>query len=491
MSIAFNLIIALVATAPILVLMQGPTELAFVALISALALVLGASTTPVVEFEALAKTLRRIGVLLAVPAGWMVVQLLPLPLAPPSHQIWTSAAAAMPDLSFGHITVNVIDTVRALALYCSWIVLALATMVATTERRRAELCLVTLVLVTTVIAAAGIAFSFDPSTLTVEAKETFSAAASAAVFGCVLSLAAVQRLIERREAQRPSTRRQAVSSILLTICNVSAFAICFAAAALLSPAAWIAASLGSLTFAAIALTNRLRSFKGAQYVIMTVFALTAAIVLLAKSAGTPTGAILTDVVSSASAESIAAAERMLKDTTWLGSGAGTYQTMIPVYEELGRPPPAIAPSLALKLAIELGWVFAAVLTFGTLLLAAKLIDAAMTRRRDSFYPAAAAACLASLTLQAFGDASLLNPAIGLLCAVIVGLALAQAARTTVSRTTRQTAEGYRSRSSGGRSRSLVGIQCFALAFLTAVTCDLFNNQSSQLLVNLAITVGKG
>jgi hypothetical protein len=63
-------------------------------------------------------------------------------------------------------------------------------------------------------------------------------------------------------------------------------------------------------------------------------------------------------------------------------------------------------------------------------LASTLIGAAMRRGRDSFYAAAGAGCLIGLTYQSYFDASLLNPAVGLLTAVIVGLALAQATGRT-------------------------------------------------------------
>jgi hypothetical protein len=314
-----------------------------------------------------------------------------------------------------------------LGLYCGWLVLVLATMVVTADRRRAEICLATLVLVTTATAAAGVALSVLPDGPTIEARESFNAApAAAAAFGCVLSLAAIQRLFDRARAHRPRSGREAAGSALLAICNVSAFVICLAAALFLSSAAWIAALLGVLTFAAVALMNRFGFPNGSRHAIVGVFALTAAVILLAKSANTPSGSILTSVVSTASADSIAIAERMLNDSTWLGTGAGTYGRLIPVYEELGRTPPMAAPSLALKLAIEWGWMSPALLTLCALFVASSFVRASMLRGRDSFYPAAAAACLASLTFQAYGDASLLNPALGLLSAVIVGLALAQA-----------------------------------------------------------------
>jgi hypothetical protein len=417
LSIAFSLIIALVATAPILLVMQGSIELPFVALISSLALVLGVWKATPSELERLAKTPWRVKLLLALPAAWMVVQLLPLPLSV-SNPIWTSAAAAMPDLSFGHITMNAADTLRALGIYCGWLILVLATMVATADRRRAELCLAALMLAATVIAIEGIALGI------------FGAAAAAAL-GCVLCLAAIQRLVERRQTQRSSTGDAGASGMLLAILNVSALALCLTALAL-SRSAWITALLGTMTLAAVALVSRLGPLRGGHHAIAAALALAGAIVLLARSAQTSTESTLIGLVSTGSAESISVAERMLKDASWFGSGGGTYGALLPVYEELGQPLQTAVPSLAVKLAIEWGPAAPAILTICALLLASTLTGAAMLRGRDSFYAAAGAGCLIGLTFQSYFDASLLNPALGLLTAVIVGLALAQATGRSAS-----------------------------------------------------------
>jgi hypothetical protein len=432
LSIAFSLVLALVAMTPILLVMQGSTELAFVAFISSLSLLFGVAKATPAEMERLAKTLGQVKLLLAVPAVWMVIQLLPLPLGI-SNPIWTSAAAAMPNLSFGHITINVPSTVRAFGIYCGWLILVLATMVATADRRRAEFCLAALVLATTLIAAQGIALSIFPNMLTIDAWNSFSAMpAAAAALGCVLCVAAIQRLVERRQTQRGNADNGRAPNILIVILNVSALAICLVALVQLSSPAWIAALLGVSALAAVVMMNRLRSFRGAHHVTTTALALIAAIVLLARSNETPTGSILTGIASIGSAASISTAERMSKDAAWLGTGAGTYDALMPVYQELGQSLQMAPPSLAVKLAIEWGSASPAILTLCALFLANTLLGAAVKRGRDSFYPAAAAGCVLALTFQAYSDASLLNPAVGLLSAVIVGLALAQAAGRSAS-----------------------------------------------------------
>lgn len=83
------------------------------------------------------------------------------------------------------------------------------------------------------------------------------------------------------------------------------------------------------------------------------------------------------------------------------------------------------PSTAAALVIELGWpmtLFVFALAIGTIV---ALYRGALVRGRDSFYPAAAAACAVILSLQAFCDASLLRAGIAVLGDAIIGLGLAQ------------------------------------------------------------------
>jgi hypothetical protein len=433
LSIAFSLVIALVATTPILLVMRESIELPFVAFISSLALLLGASRITPAELERLATTAGRVKLLLAVPAAWVAVQLLPLPLSL-SNPIWASAAAAMPGLSFGHVTMNVADTLRALGIYCGWLIVVLAAMVTTADRRRAEFCLAALVLATIVIAIVGTALSVLPNMMMIDARHG-AAPAAAAALGCVLCLAAIQRLIERRPTRRSSADGARTSVVLLTILNMAALAICLTAMVHLSSSAWITALLGAMTVAAAALVSRFEPLRDGHRVIAAAIvtatvALAGTIVLLARSALASAESTLIGLASMESEEAISVAERTMKDATWFGSGAGTYGALLPVYEKLDQPLQTSAPSLAIKLTIEWGPSAPAALTLCALVLASILIGAAMRRGRDSFYASAGAGCLIGLTYQSYFDASLLNPAVGLLTAVIVGLALAQATGRT-------------------------------------------------------------
>jgi hypothetical protein len=77
------------------------------------------------------------------------------------------------------------------------------------------------------------------------------------------------------------------------------------------------------------------------------------------------------------------------------------------------------------LAIELGWPMAVFAIATAIWLVVILYRGALTRGRDSFYPAAAAAGAVMVLSEAFCDASLLNSCIAVMISALMALGLAQ------------------------------------------------------------------
>ena len=75
--------------------------------------------------------------------------------------------------------------------------------------------------------------------------------------------------------------------------------------------------------------------------------------------------------------------------------------------------------------IELGWPMALFTIAVTIGLVVVLYRGALARGRDSFYPAAAAACTITILGQAFCDASLLQTSVTVIGVAVIGLGLAQ------------------------------------------------------------------
>jgi len=128
--------------------------------------------------------------------------------------------------------------------------------------------------------------------------------------------------------------------------------------------------------------------------------------------------------AASSPDAIAVTQRMLSDTSWLGAGAGTFAALQPLYRDLGSSVTQ-PPSTMSALAIELGWPMALFAIATAIWLVVILYRGALTRGRDSFYPAAAAAGTVTMLAKAFCDSSLLNSCVAVIIGALVGLGLAQ------------------------------------------------------------------
>lgn len=84
-----------------------------------------------------------------------------------------------------------------------------------------------------------------------------------------------------------------------------------------------------------------------------------------------------------------------------------------------------APTLAAALAIEWGRPALAVAVASAIWLLIILFRGALSRGRDSFFPAAAAACVVILIGEAFCDGSLALSAVAVVSEIMIGLGLAQ------------------------------------------------------------------
>ena len=117
---------------------------------------------------------------------------------------------------------------------------------------------------------------------------------------------------------------------------------------------------------------------------------------------------------------------VLEDAPLVGTGAGTFAALAPIYREIDDPPPdPLAATAAAAFAIELGkpmfWLIAAA-TAGCIFI---LLRASLHRGRDSFYPAMGGSCLITLLLLSFNNAGLFGTASSSIAAAVIGLAIAQ------------------------------------------------------------------
>jgi hypothetical protein len=122
---------------------------------------------------------------------------------------------------------------------------------------------------------------------------------------------------------------------------------------------------------------------------------------------------------------IAVTERMLSDVNWAGSGAGTFEALLPIYRDVDDTYSYELPTAAAWTAIEMGRPF----LWGGIILAATaaitLFRRALLRGRDYFYAGTGAACIVALLVSFFSNAGTFGLTESFLMSVIYGLALAQ------------------------------------------------------------------
>jgi hypothetical protein len=426
---ALVLIVVLIEVTPAIVFIDGAATRAIVALVVALALLIISAAVRRGESDHLAKVVTPVLLLLAIPALWMFVQLLPMPLRW-SHAIWASAAEALNRSAFGHISIDLGATLIGLIRFLTAAGILVGATAVTIDRTRAEWMLYWLTGASAFFSAMLIAHSLF-GLFPLAGLRALSALNAASALGALLAAATTIRAIERYETRRNKAKMTRAKFTWSLTASLSAFAICWLALILAAPPqVTFAAGCG---FAAVVLVVIVRRFALGPIVGVALAAVTivAAIAVAGGRSNTGGGPTLGFAAPSPPPSTVSTVERMIADNPF-GAGAGTFKALLPIYRGADDAAlPDEAPTMAAQLAIEMGLV--ALWTFVLLMMIATglLLRGALSRGRDSFYATAAAGCAITLTVEAFVDASLLATTIVILATAFLGLGLAQ----SVSRST--------------------------------------------------------
>jgi hypothetical protein len=417
------ILVTLICASPAILLWDGLIMQGLVAGIIAVALAITARTLRPGETEFLVSIIRPLALVAVVPALWVVIQVLPLRIL--AHPIWKSAETALGHPVAGAISVDPGASVIALGQYLSVIAVALLSAAVAVDRQRAEWILFALTAAVTAIALFMLAHDlfFPDIWLTAFAR---AQAMDCVGIGTIIASAACIRTIERYET-RHSTPQRSVPVLLRTFvaCSI-ALAICGAAVMVSAMGGvLIATGYGILAFACVVIIRRFA--VGLLGIIgMAVPALGIAILLLAAHPAERGTSVLLAFAGASSPSLIALTQRVLDDAPLVGTGAGTFAALVPIYRQIDDPPSnSAAATAAAAFAIELGkpifWLFAAA-TAGSILI---LLKASLRRGRDSFYPAMGGSCLIALLLFSFINPGLLGTATSLIAAAVIGLGIAQ------------------------------------------------------------------
>lgn len=428
MPIAFGTFTALIAASPVLLINMGPANWAVVQLIAALLLVLSIFRSFPTDLALIGDTLFRLGFLIALPGLWILVQLLPLPLASPLHSIWTSTAAALGTVSSGHLTVDVVETFASLLAYATWVALLISAAIITADRHRAEL---TILVLAGVASLCGIILALNgrlPPWASFAARSVEGQAFKLIVtLGSILAIAVIAGAIESRESVVGSDNAQKGNRRLANIVfGLVTFLICTVSLVLqLEKRPLIGLLLGVFAFALTLLLRRMKPIVQPRAWMMAIFASAAIFLIVAQGLEKAGASGLLTFAVSLPPDVSRMSQRMLQDATWLGSGAGTFDTLARVYQEAGSTALAQAPSSMIKLVVEWGKAAATLANILAIALAAMIYRGAISRGRDSAYPAAAIGCIVVLGFEAYSGAALVSLPICLWSAAVIGLGVAQ------------------------------------------------------------------
>src|SRR3569832_2215159 len=147
------------------------------------------------DINVAAKAIKGLKAATAIPAIWMIVQLLPTPIG--AHSVWAYADAALGQHRWGHISLDLGRTVLALAFYTANIALAVAAIFVARDRRRAELILTALTAISALTVAGLLIGKWGLIAGVTNPDEILSGVGG---LGILLSLTSVVRALERSES---------------------------------------------------------------------------------------------------------------------------------------------------------------------------------------------------------------------------------------------------------------------------------------------------
>jgi hypothetical protein len=421
--IARAILIVLVCASPALAVWEGLIAQGILAGVLAIALAITARSLRPGEAGFLASILPGPAVVAAIPAVWMGFQALPLNVL--AHPMWQNARVALGHSVAGSISIDPGATVIALGQYLCLAAVAFLSAAVAVDRGRAASVLFALTAAATVIAI--LLFVHD-SSFSESWTRMFGSSQllNCAAMGPLIAGAACLRTIERSKG--PSSTAGLSAALLDGPFLACALALAICATPLLtapSRSLLFATGYGLLALFGMMIVRRFElGLLGVLAVIVPALGL--ALLLIAAHPAERNANLSLAFAGASSAPLQALSERMLDDLPVVGTGAGTFASLAPIYREMSDPPPGpTASTAAATLTVELGrpmfWFIVAAVVGGVALLS----RASLRRGRDSFYPALGAGCLTTQLVLAFSNAGLMHSVTGFLLAVSLGLALAQ------------------------------------------------------------------
>jgi hypothetical protein len=253
---------------------------------------------------------------------------------------------------------------------------------------------------------------------------------TAGTIGVILFVAAAIMVVERYEVSRD--RRDLSSQLLIPLgIRMAGLLIC-ASTLVAGDTNYAIFSAASGLFIVVIVYFVRRIGLGARTALaMACMAIVAAVFIIGTKEPLRTGDISLRYMTHTNADVLSIDNRIIGEVGPGGSGAGTFKAINKLYGTQDSSDALRAPTFAAQIAVELGrpalWIIVG-LACAVLLICAQ---GAFNRGRDFFYPLVGAGVGGAMVLNSFSNTGMANPAISLLVAATLGLALAQSVSRTV------------------------------------------------------------
>jgi len=397
--------------------------------VAAVGIAIVSRTMRPVETQFFLSFAKRAAMLVAIPALWMLIQVLPIPFL--AHPIWASAETAIGHPIRGAISIDIGASVMALGFFLTIVAVGFWSAAVAVDRQRAEWILFSLMAATALVGvtvATTKHFALPVKTSAFEWAQGIDCVA----MGVLIAAAAGIRTLERYETRRASPNRS-VSALLRTFaaCGV-ALATCIVVLIISAPVGTLVATgFGVVALVSVVLIRRLGLGPwGIAAIALPAIAFAGFLAASEPRLRTENFTLAFDAEAPASL--ISMSQRILDDAPLRGTGTGTFAAIAPIYRDVEDQTAIFTvPTAAAAIAIELGrpmlWLIVATAASSIFV----LLRASLRRGRDSFYPMAGASCLITLLILSFMNSGALGTAIALIGAATVGLALAQSKSRSV------------------------------------------------------------
>lgn len=401
-----------------LILASAATATAFIAL-----------TSHPGDFRRLAQLAGPVAPVLLIPCLWMLIQIMPIPSRSLAHSAWASASAALGKPLVGAISLDIGATLLSLAQYSLALSVAAISTAVALDRHRAEIILLLLTASAVTIATGLLIVDLGHfRTSVTDISVLRSQAVNIAVIGAILSATSIIHISERPQTPPVSRDIARHPTNYETIISIVGLAICLLAIMIDADAMMLfAAACGLAVLMSVVAIRKWRLGLWGQCGL----AAAAVIGLIGFFSADPINRDVDPTLwfSSQPTQILTTADRILADAGLSGTGAGTFEALLPIYRDTDSMQLIPAAATAALVAVEMGRPFLYGVTILAVFGACVLFKRALLRRRDYYYAGCGAGTIVAMLIASFANAGLFSLATSLLAAPVLGMALAQSKRS--------------------------------------------------------------